>query len=757
MLGAMADLDPFDPKWGVLPVVRGGPGAHSDEASVALPDLAGQLPPDVRSTLEDVSENPGTEGEAPDPTRYDADDEGDGILSHEELFLPALLVTGMWGGDPAGRGRVITGAVELPGFRFVHPNPFVPPGARPQIPLGFAARMDELTVVLEGLEALCVARYNARWPAILEERRRKWEKAHPPGTSPFGSYADSQRDAWQKREARRALLGAPSIPFEEDWNRPWIELFAKLRRAVDVVREELRAGSPSIFRTVEVIALHAGKPRARTEVRVFGERWGVLAETGNVKLPFVSYSELPGVTCPGAGACLVSYDHYGRVAERREENLVRVRRKLPTLPAPEKGWCYSFKEWRYPDGYGRQFLNTLAQYADREFAIRAGGGPEDPTQYEARVQAALRGSSARSWPQYVKVRMVRATERDRTTHTRKGRKVAGKKAFVRLFVDGDINYEDCILEWMRVCEQIGPPIKGRPASGTALQPKQATGPRPEPLFVYGYSKCWQQFINANALLGGVWPTNYVMNMSSGSVYDTNRKVAERVSELPITRGWFKAVDLHAYLHVLDVQTRLFQEALRTHGGRRVTAVPIPPPTPAERAGWALDRPLVRAFLYINGVSGETETAVAYLRRLPLLEDFDVPRKASGAPEAIDLDDVRRRAFVAYLTQQLRTPAFLQRVREGLKGDERWEAAEDRAARRLLNLQLAQGDVEATKAMMDKALALALHDVLWTYGIGGSCPLVCGNCSDNPESPKGGVHRCASNDLFRKRTIHIGLH
>ena len=52
----------------------------------------------------------------------------------------------------------------------------------------------------------------------------------------------------------------------------------------------------------------------------------ILAQ-GNGKLPFLSFSALPGVTCPGAGDCL--------------------------------DWCYSFKAWRYPAAFARQAQNTV--------------------------------------------------------------------------------------------------------------------------------------------------------------------------------------------------------------------------------------------------------------------------------------------------------------------------------------------------------------------------------------------------------------
>lgn len=59
--------------------------------------------------------------------------------------------------------------------------------------------------------------------------------------------------------------------------------------------------------------------------------FNIFNEGGNSKLPFLSYSTLPGVNCPGAGACL------------------------------SEGYCYSFKAWRYPAAYFRQLQNTILE------------------------------------------------------------------------------------------------------------------------------------------------------------------------------------------------------------------------------------------------------------------------------------------------------------------------------------------------------------------------------------------------------------
>jgi len=54
--------------------------------------------------------------------------------------------------------------------------------------------------------------------------------------------------------------------------------------------------------------------------------YSIFALSGNSKLPFISFSSLPGVTCPGAGDCLE--------------------------------FCYSFRAWRYPAAFMRQAQNA---------------------------------------------------------------------------------------------------------------------------------------------------------------------------------------------------------------------------------------------------------------------------------------------------------------------------------------------------------------------------------------------------------------
>jgi hypothetical protein len=66
-------------------------------------------------------------------------------------------------------------------------------------------------------------------------------------------------------------------------------------------------------------------------------RFSIFALGGNSKLPFVSFSSLPGVTCPGAGACI--------------------------------DFCYSYRAWRYPAAFARMVQNAyLMRFAPNVIA-----------------------------------------------------------------------------------------------------------------------------------------------------------------------------------------------------------------------------------------------------------------------------------------------------------------------------------------------------------------------------------------------------
>ena len=68
---------------------------------------------------------------------------------------------------------------------------------------------------------------------------------------------------------------------------------------------------------------------------------------GNSKLPFASFSTLPGVTCPGAGACWFGRSGGG------------------------SGYCYTLKGWRYPATLFRQVQNTLLMQHNNDVIAQA--------------------------------------------------------------------------------------------------------------------------------------------------------------------------------------------------------------------------------------------------------------------------------------------------------------------------------------------------------------------------------------------------
>lgn len=78
----------------------------------------------------------------------------------------------------------------------------------------------------------------------------------------------------------------------------------------------------------------------------------IFADEGNVKLPFVAFSTLPIVTCPGAGACAG----------------IEQRGGAPDL---RKAFCYSLRAWRYPAAFLRQCMNTLLLRFNRRAIIDA--------------------------------------------------------------------------------------------------------------------------------------------------------------------------------------------------------------------------------------------------------------------------------------------------------------------------------------------------------------------------------------------------
>lgn len=79
--------------------------------------------------------------------------------------------------------------------------------------------------------------------------------------------------------------------------------------------------------------------KLRSVVSSDSPSYSIFAMDGNGKLPFVSFSSLPGVTCPGAGECLK--------------------------------FCYSFRAWRYPASFMRQAQNAFLMRFNRDAITNA--------------------------------------------------------------------------------------------------------------------------------------------------------------------------------------------------------------------------------------------------------------------------------------------------------------------------------------------------------------------------------------------------
>ena len=89
-----------------------------------------------------------------------------------------------------------------------------------------------------------------------------------------------------------------------------------------------------------------------------------------------------------------------------------------------------------------------------------------------------------------------------------------KGSTVRLYVDGDFASPEILSFWFRLCFA-----------------------RPD-LRVYGYSKSWRLLLDYEKS-GGRFPSNYLLNLSSGGSGTEQEKLA--VSRLPIARGEFIAI------------------------------------------------------------------------------------------------------------------------------------------------------------------------------------------------------------------------
>lgn len=116
----------------------------------------------------------------------------------------------------------------------------------------------------------------------------------------------------------------------------------------------------------------------------------------------------------------------------------------------------------------------------------------------------------------------------------------------RLYVDGDFQNVEQLAFWMH-----------------------ALADRPW-LKCYGYSKSWAEFVEYDAT-GGEFPSNYLLNLSSGS--NASDQVAAAVRQLSCVRGEFNAVSLGRSVKSTDHNNREHQAELRQAYGKKAFTCP----------------------------------------------------------------------------------------------------------------------------------------------------------------------------------------
>ena len=111
---------------------------------------------------------------------------------------------------------------------------------------------------------------------------------------------------------------------------------------------------------------------------------------------------------------------------------------------------------------------------------------------------------------------------------------------VRLYVDGDIDSLQTAKFWFDELLPMFPKLRA-----------------------YGYSKSFAVLRNY-AAAGYTFPSNYVLNLSSGSIHDGDADMLETMRGLPITRGRFVAVPIDGTWSAAkgDYATKAYRDAVR---------------------------------------------------------------------------------------------------------------------------------------------------------------------------------------------------
>jgi len=699
---------PNDSRFESAPMARGH-GVFASELDAAVEDILQDVPAENRKELKrqvsDGWRGLHDDGEPLDPSGaadFAGEDEKQGkdtIVPMGRLYEIAMLVTGRWGRLALPSKEDRAFGPSGEAFRRRKRLSVFRSGQGPSEMLSFRDR-------LEKLEALLSMRMSE---AIKSYRKRAGAKA--------GSFVPEGK-------AKKSMTN-------------WIGVFSTMLEAVRFVKRQLER-DPS-ERTIF-------GPSKSGRLLPFGIRWGVLAGDGNSKLPFLAYSELPMATCPGAGEC-------------------GVYKKDASTGTIASGWCYSFKAWRYPAAFGRQFLNTLAASCSRMFDVeRQLGDGAAGVNYWMDVDGGFKNLD-RSWQQYVKMLVLRKSASLIRSHLRKGRvslrdkknpAAGGRVVFFRLFVDGDMGDADTVACWMNATRQMAD-LSERDAS---MGKNYASGELGA-IQVYGYSKAWGEFVYADQRLGrDFWPDNYVLNLSNASTY-AGSPAEKLILQLPITRGYFNAIDFRSQLRTIK---QIEPSEL---------ALPEQPPLP----GVTLDQ--MRGIVELGDVRSFEDAERLLSSRFGVEvggDDFRQLEAPSDWPESQEeaalLRSEYERERVSALRGQVLNKALAamlsdgqisQAVREDIARDDGFytlKAAEKFYASK----KKGKSPTSSVKTQQKKLVALLVHSIFAAArrSSSGSCPLICGNCSDMSltaaeraiafssqksfedfQAMTGAVHRCAS--------------
>lgn len=174
---------------------------------------------------------------------------------------------------------------------------------------------------------------------------------------------------------------------------------------------------------------------------------------------------------------------------------------LPEFTCPGAGaclgYCYSFRAWRYPAAFCRQAQNTLFLRHARTMSSPTYSIGNSQRFQSERFQTLLVGAPRPIVDAWKRLPM---------------------RAIVRLYVDGDFCSIDDLGFWFSML-RIRPDVRA-----------------------YGYSKSLHLF-QEWAQRGLPFPTNYALNLSSGSRWD-GLPIVDEVAALPIVRGTYLSVPVH---------------------------------------------------------------------------------------------------------------------------------------------------------------------------------------------------------------------